>query len=152
MYISVISHLHWFSDREGTRLPLQVKSVLDDILEKLPEEFNLAEIMAKTAERSPYILVCFQECERMNVLIEEMRRSLKELDLGLKAITELSIYTHSKCSHTRDVFTCISLGGFQGELTISAKMEALQAALFYDSVSESWTRLAYPSTNTLAQW
>ncbi|KAG5856708.1 hypothetical protein ANANG_G00010770 [Anguilla anguilla] len=101
----------------------KVKSVLDDILEKLPEEFNLAEIMAKTSERSPYILVCFQECERMNVLIEEMRRSLKELDLGLK-----------------------------GELTISAKMEALQAALFYDGVPELWTRLAYPSTNTLAQW
>ncbi|KAJ8290699.1 hypothetical protein GJAV_G00016460 [Gymnothorax javanicus] len=101
----------------------KVKGVLDDILEKLPEEFNLAEIMAKTTERSPYILVCFQECERMNVLLEEMRRSLQELDLGLK-----------------------------GELTISGKMEALQAALFYDSVPESWTRLAYPSTNTLAHW
>ncbi|KAJ8288109.1 hypothetical protein COCON_G00007680 [Conger conger] len=101
----------------------KVKSVLDDILEKLPEEFNLAEIMAKTSARSPYILVCLQECERMNALIEEMWRSLKELDLGLK-----------------------------GELTISGKMESLQAALFYDTVPESWTRLAYPSTNTLAQW
>ncbi|KAI1886191.1 hypothetical protein AGOR_G00211450 [Albula goreensis] len=101
----------------------KVKSVLDDILEKLPEEFNLAEIMAKTSERGPYALVCFQECERMNVLIEEMRRSLKELDLGLK-----------------------------GELTISSKMEGLEAALYYDSVPETWTRLAYPSTHTLAQW
>lgn len=61
-----------------------MKNVLDEILEKLPEEYNLQEIMQKTAERSPYILVCFQECERMNILMKEIRRSLKELDLGLK--------------------------------------------------------------------
>ena len=44
----------------------------------------MSDITSKTAERSPYILVCFQECERMNMLIYEIRRSLKELDLGLK--------------------------------------------------------------------
>lgn len=44
----------------------------------------MSDITSKTAERSPYILVCFQECERMNVLIHEIKRSLKELDLGLK--------------------------------------------------------------------
>lgn len=44
----------------------------------------MSDITSKTAERSPYTLVCFQECERMNHLISEMRRSLKELDLGLK--------------------------------------------------------------------
>lgn len=63
---------------------VKVKNVVDDILEKLPEEFNMVEIMQKSAERSPYILVCFQECERMNILIQEIRRSLKQLDLGLK--------------------------------------------------------------------
>ncbi len=61
-----------------------MKSVLDDMLEKLPEEYNLAELMSKTAERSPYILVCLQECERMNLLLAEIHRSLTELDLGLK--------------------------------------------------------------------
>ncbi|KAM3873375.1 dynein axonemal heavy chain 11 [Diretmus argenteus] len=101
----------------------KVKFVLDDILEKLPEEYNIAEIMAKTAERSPYILVCFQECEHMNVLLAEIRKSLKELDLGLK-----------------------------GELTISSNMETLQSALFNDCVPETWARLAHPSTKTLAQW
>jgi len=35
-------------------------------------------------ERTPYVIVAFQECERMNTLTSEMRRSLKELDLGLK--------------------------------------------------------------------
>uniref|UniRef100_UPI00398EA260 dynein axonemal heavy chain 11-like isoform X1 n=2 Tax=Pristiophorus japonicus TaxID=55135 RepID=UPI00398EA260 len=101
----------------------KVKDILDDILEKLPEEFNMAEVMAKTAEHTPYILVCFQECERMNILTQETRKSLKELDLGLR-----------------------------GELTVSAEMEALQSALYYDNVPEIWSRLAYPSSYGLAQW
>ena len=32
-------------------------------------------------------MVAFQECERMNILTNEMRRSLKELNLGLKVRT-----------------------------------------------------------------
>lgn len=62
----------------------QVKAVLDEILEKIPETFNMAEIMGKAAEKTPYVVVAFQECERMNILTNEMRRSLKELSLGLK--------------------------------------------------------------------
>ncbi|MGH0147735.1 UNVERIFIED_CONTAM: hypothetical protein FKN15_039853 [Acipenser sinensis] len=103
--------------------PNQVKMILDDILEKLPEEYNMSDITSKSAERSPYILVCFQECERMNTLTHEIRRSLKELDLGLK-----------------------------GELAISSEMEQLQTALFFDNVPDTWTKLAYPSTYSLAQW
>ncbi|XP_072570592.1 dynein axonemal heavy chain 11 isoform X2 [Paramormyrops kingsleyae] len=101
----------------------KVKMILDDILEKLPEEYNMSDITSKTAERSPYILVCFQECERMNMLTYEIRRSLKGLDLGLK-----------------------------GELAVSSEMERLQTALFLDNVPDTWTRLAYPSTCSLGQW
>ncbi|KAG8443036.1 hypothetical protein GDO86_011741 [Hymenochirus boettgeri] len=110
---------------EGSGMSMEetVKNILDQILEKLPEEFNLLEIMQKTTERSPFILVCFQECERINILMGEIRRSLKELDQGLK-----------------------------GELTISSNTEALQLSLYYDSVPETWTKLAYPSTFGLAQW
>jgi len=53
-------------------------------LEKLPDDFNMVEIMNKVEERTPYVIVAFQECERMNYLTGEMKRSLKELDLGLK--------------------------------------------------------------------
>lgn len=42
------------------------------------------EIMGKVEDRTPYVVVAFQECERMNTLTSEIRRSLKELDLGLK--------------------------------------------------------------------
>ncbi|KAM9852522.1 dynein axonemal heavy chain 11 [Aulostomus maculatus] len=101
----------------------KVKSVIEDLLDKLPEEYNMTEMMTKTTERSPYVSVCLQECEHMNLLLAEIRRSLTELDLGLK-----------------------------GELTISSSLETLQSALFSDSVPDSWARLAYPSTHTLAQW
>ncbi|XP_009290539.2 dynein axonemal heavy chain 11 isoform X1 [Danio rerio] len=101
----------------------KVRSVVDELLEKLPEEYNVAELMSKTAQRSPYVLVCLQECERMNLLLEHIHTSLKELHLALK-----------------------------GELSLSSDMELLQTALFYDVVPESWSRLTFPSTKTLPQW
>ena len=53
-------------------------------MEKVPEPFGVQEMMARVEERTPYIVVAFQECERMNNLTAEIRRSLKELALGLK--------------------------------------------------------------------
>ncbi len=63
---------------------VQVKAILDEILEKLPEDFNMVELQARAEEKTPYVLVALQECERMNTLTCEIRRTLKELDLGLK--------------------------------------------------------------------
>ncbi|XP_054988433.1 dynein axonemal heavy chain 17 [Sorex araneus] len=101
----------------------KVKAVLDEILDKIPELFNMAEIMAKAAEKTPYVVVAFQECERMNILTSELRRSLRELSLGLK-----------------------------GELTITTDMEDLSTALFYDTVPATWMARAYPSMMGLAAW
>uniref|UniRef100_A0A4X2LC28 AAA+ ATPase domain-containing protein n=1 Tax=Vombatus ursinus TaxID=29139 RepID=A0A4X2LC28_VOMUR len=100
-----------------------VKAFLAEILEKITEEFNIVELMARVEERTPYIVVTFQECERMNLLIREIQHSLKELDLGLK-----------------------------GELTMTSNMESLQSALYLDTVPESWAKKAYPSTSGLASW
>ncbi|KAM6240342.1 dynein axonemal heavy chain 9 isoform 3-T3 [Spheniscus humboldti] len=61
-----------------------LKALLEEMLEKLMDEFNIAELMAKVEDRTPYVVVAFQECERMNILTGEIKRSLKELDLGLK--------------------------------------------------------------------
>ncbi|XP_037074053.1 dynein beta chain, ciliary-like [Pollicipes pollicipes] len=101
----------------------KVKQILDDIVDKLPDEFNMSEIMGKVEERTPYVVVAFQECERMNMLTGEIRRSLKELDLGLK-----------------------------GELTITAEMEDLGNSLFMDAVPASWTKRAYASMLGLTVW
>ena len=101
----------------------KVKTIVDDILDKIPEQFNMHDIMQRVEERTPYVIVAFQECERMNTLMKEMKRSLRELDLGLK-----------------------------GELTISSDMEALSNSLFLDQVPPAWTKLAYASLNGLSAW
>ena len=70
-----------------------MKSILDEFLEKLPEEFNMVELFARAEEKTPYVLVALQECERMNGLTREMKRSLKEVDLGLKVHTTIIFLT-----------------------------------------------------------
>ncbi|TNN09426.1 Dynein beta chain, ciliary [Schistosoma japonicum] len=103
----------------------KLQSVLDEIIEKLPEDFNMSELQGKVPpeERTPYVVVAFQECERMNILIKEMRRSLKELTLGLK-----------------------------GELTTTPEMEELANSLIIDSVPGQWEKRAYPSMYPLGIW
>lgn len=100
-----------------------MRGTLEDILDKLPDAFPIADMMAKVEDRTPYVIVAFQECERMNMLTGEMKRSLKELELGLK-----------------------------GELTITPTMEELQESLFLDAVPEYWAVKAYPSMLPLGQW
>src|SRR5690606_32678872 len=64
-----------------------------------------------------------QECDRMNMLISEITRSLQELGLGLS-----------------------------GELQMSERMERLFQSLFMGRVPASWERLAYPSLRGLGSW
>lgn len=59
----------------------------------------------------------------MNLLLAEIKRSLAELDLGLK-----------------------------GDLTISEPMERLMHSLASDVVPASWRNLAYPSLRPLGSW
>lgn len=66
-----------------------MKQTIDEILEKLPDAFNMNEITSKVEERTPFVIVAFQECQRMNLLTNEIKRSLRELDLGLKVMIEL---------------------------------------------------------------
>ncbi|KAI8914343.1 dynein heavy chain and region D6 of dynein motor-domain-containing protein [Gorgonomyces haynaldii] len=101
----------------------KVKAVLDEIMEKLPDSFNVPELMARVEERTPYISVALQECDRMSMLTTEIRRSLKELDLGLK-----------------------------GDLTISENMEMLMNSLYLNEVPARWEKLAYPSLQPLSGW
>ncbi|XP_074102149.1 dynein beta chain, ciliary [Cotesia typhae] len=107
----------------GSSREEKLTGIIEDILDKLPEEFNIADLMSKMEDRTPFIIVAFQECERMNILCQELRRALKELELGLK-----------------------------GELTINAEMEDLQNYLLMDFVPPSWTVRAYPSSLGLTNW
>ncbi|XP_010613302.1 dynein heavy chain 9, axonemal isoform X2 [Fukomys damarensis] len=107
----------------GSAREEKVKALVEEILERVTDEFNIPELMSKVEEHTPYIVVALQECDRMNSLTREIRRSLRELDLGLK-----------------------------GELTMTSDMENLQNALYLDTVPEPWDRRAYPSTAGLATW
>lgn len=71
--------------------PHQVREVVEEIMEKLPEEFNMVELIGKAEERTPYQVVALQECERMNFLTREIRRSLQELSMGVKVRRLLNI-------------------------------------------------------------
>merc|ERR1719313_1576529 len=107
----------------GMSLSDRAKQILDEISERLPEDLDLADILERAEDRNPYTNVFLQEIERMVLLQSEIRRSLAELDLGLK-----------------------------GDLQMSEAMEALQHSLAMDTVPASWVKRAFPSTRPLSSW
>ena len=107
----------------GLSVTERAKSMLDDIVEKLPEAFVMIEILEKVEERTPYINVFLQEIERLQELTTEIRRSLAELDLGLR-----------------------------GDLQISESMEALMNSLADAMRPSGWEKYAYPSKRPLGTW
>jgi len=107
----------------GMTMTERVKQQLDEIVEKMPEQFNYVEILDKVEDRSPYVNVFLQEIERMIALLKIISSSLAELDLGLK-----------------------------GDLTISAAMEVLMNSLFDGKVPGTWEVAAWPSLRLLASW
>lgn len=68
-------------------------------------------------------LFYFQEAERLNILLTEMKRSIVELDLGLR-----------------------------GGLTMTAPMEAMIACLATDIIPASWKKFSSPSLRGLTSW
>jgi dynein heavy chain len=62
----------------------KVKVIINNFLSVLPGDFNMFDIFGKAKEKTPYVVVCLQECERMNVLLTEIRTSLNDLDAGLR--------------------------------------------------------------------
>lgn len=100
-----------------------VLNILMDLKARTPTEFSILEIMDRVKEKAPYVIVCLQECERMNKLLEEIRTSLEGLRLGLS-----------------------------GALNITEEMEALQNALTLNKVPATWEKVAYFSKKGLLAW
>ena len=112
-----------------------LRSLLTDLKSRLPENFQMIDIEARaeplySGASAPYVIVAVQECERMNVLLNEMRRSLVELEKGLN-----------------------------GELNMSEAMEDLSSALSIFQVpgrnpfhKTSWEKYAWPSKKGLNSW
>jgi len=101
----------------------KAKMVLDELVERLPDQFDEEDIRGRAEEITPYVMVAIQETERMNKLLTKLKTSLAELDLGLG-----------------------------GALTMTDPMEALMNALASDGVHPSWAKLAWPSLRPLGSW
>merc|ERR1711977_340221 len=86
----------------------------------LPPDMDMFEIRGRIKDYTPYIIVSLQESDRMNVLLQEIRRSLLELELGIS-----------------------------GALNVSDGMEMLSKSLQTNKVNPSWTKRAYPSLKLL---
>lgn len=86
-----------------------IMNLITDFKTRAPEGFNMIEINLRVKDKTPFIVVCLQECERMNVLLGEIKRTLDDLKLGLT-----------------------------GALNITDAMEALQRSLQYNKVPSSW--------------
>ena len=68
-----------------------VMARLSDFKHKiLNKSFILIDIRGKMKEMTPYNVVCLQECERMNILLDEIDKSLDELKLGLEVVFSLT--------------------------------------------------------------
>ena len=72
-----------------------LRATLEDLLDRTPNPFELISLNEKAApmlssEHSPYVVVALQEFGRMNALLEEMTRSLMELEKGLNGQLNMS--------------------------------------------------------------
>merc|ERR1712194_41598 len=105
--------------------PQQVaEATANELLDKFGEKnFDVEDLVRNLDEMGPYQNVFIQEMDIMNVLLAEIRRSIKELQLG-----------------------------FAGELTMSEAMEDLMTSLYMDRVPVSWEKRAWPSLKPLASW
>ena len=61
----------------------KVKAIVDDILDKIPDQFNMAEIMQKVEERTPYVIVALQVNKiclkrKYSVILYTFKRNVKE--------------------------------------------------------------------------
>ena len=113
------------SSGEGAASPQQIaEATANEILDKFGEKnFDVEDLIRNLDEMGPYQNVFIQEMDIMNVLLAEIRRSIKELQLG-----------------------------FAGELTMSEPMEDLMTALYMDRVPASWAKRGWPSLKSLGSW
>ena len=113
------------SNSDETASPEQVaENVSNELLEKFTDKiFDIEEQVRNLDEQGPYQNVFIQEMTIMNVLLVEINRSIKELQLG-----------------------------FAGELTMSEAMESLMTSFFMDTVPITWAKLSWPSMRPLGSW
>ena len=111
------------SGQKGDPLGETIKKLDERLKEKT--SYNIHQLRQKAGKApSPYDIVAFQECERLNMIFSSCIKSLEDLEKGLN-----------------------------GELNITDAMEALQQSLQYNKTPQSWSDAAgYPSKKPLSFW
>ena len=109
-----------------------VQTVMRNLLDQLPPEFELVSLNLKakpllSGPSGPYIVVALQECGRMNLLLCEIKRSLTDLDKGLKGQLNMS-------HEMEDLVTALTINQWPGRNPFSKC---------------SWEKLAWPSQKNL---
>ncbi|CAE8665977.1 unnamed protein product [Polarella glacialis] len=101
------------------------QAVITSYLGAMPVNLDMIEIRSrlKPDDYTPFIIVSFQEADRVNGLLDQLRSSMLELELGIS-----------------------------GALNITDKMEALGADLQVNRVNALWKEVAYPSLKPLSSW
>lgn len=97
--------------------------MINRVFESLPQPYIMIELIMKAKENTAFQIVCIQECERMNALTMTIRKTLEDLDAGLK-----------------------------GQLNITDEMEDLGKCIFLNKQPGAWIVAAYFSLKDLATW
>ncbi|XP_067660223.1 dynein axonemal heavy chain 10-like [Haliotis asinina] len=101
-----------------------IDKIASDVLNRLPQEFELDKIRKKFGlDISPTTVVLLQELERFNKLINRMRRSLVTLKRALA-----------------------------GEVGMSSELDDVSRSLFNGQIPNIWRRLAPDTLKSLANW
>merc|ERR1712238_56453 len=109
-----------------------VQDTINSLRQRLPDEFEMVSLSLKAkpllqGPAGPYTVVALQECGRMNTLLKEIKRSLNDLDKGLKGHLNMS-------PEMEDLVTALQISQWPGR----------------DPFSKcSWERLAWPSKKNL---
>lgn len=95
-----------------------IKESMDYLLKTLPENFQMITINDNAApllglESGPFVVVALQECQRMNGLLIEIRRSLIELEKGMKGQLNMS-------QPMEDLIKALSINQWPGRNPFSA--------------------------------
>jgi dynein heavy chain len=103
--------------REARKKEAQVAGAVQDIQQRLPDPFCIAEIKRGAGALTPYTVVIMQELERANRLLAEMSISLSELHLGLTgalntsdAMDQLLADVHASSVPTSWLKVCLQYG------------------------------------------
>jgi dynein heavy chain len=94
-----------------------VQDSMFKLLGQCPASYNVFEINLRIQDRHPFVVVLMQEIDRMNTLLDSIRKTLSDLKLGL-----------------------------EGALNISDAMDNLANSLFLNKVPAIWEKDAYPSS------